>query len=712
MYFGKILQNCRRLLIALGVSLAFSTSAFAVFEIEPNNSIATANTESLGAHITGQLSSYTDVDYFGVTLTSSGVLNIFYEAPSSAFWGATISAFNSSGTLLGSWSTSNNATYQVAAPTPGNYYVKISTNSYLYDSGNYSLTITGLTLPGAPTNLSATAGNASAVISFTAPSNSGGTTISTYTVTSSPGTVTATGSSSPITITGLSNNTSYTFTVTATNVVGVGSASDSSNSATPFIDTSPPTVPTGFTAVATSSTHIALNWEASTDNVGVTSYKIYSGATFVATLAGNVLTSIRTNTPNSIYTYYVSACDAAGNCSALTSGITVTTPGPGGAPTNVSATAGNQNAVINFSAPSFTGNSAITGYTVTSSPGGKTVTGISSPLTITGLTNGTAYTFTVVSINAYGNSASSTASNPITPAAPITAPGVPTSISAAPGNASATLTFTAPSSNGGAAISVYTVTSSGGQTTTGTGSPITVNGLTNGIAYTFTVTATNSAGVSLASSASNSVTPVAPTTSVPILSGWNLVGNSFANSVAISTMFTNPSQVISVWKWDSKTLGWAFYAPSYTLAELASYAANQGYEVLSTINPGDGFWINAAAPFALQIPGGTPVLSTSYLSTGSLPLNSGWSLISIGETKTPSAFNLALSLTPPSSGTIPINVTSIWAWDATYAKWFFYSPLSDSSGTLQSYISLQGYETFTTSTLTQGVGFWVNMPSN
>jgi hypothetical protein len=88
--------------------------------------------------------------------------------------------------------------------------------------------------PGAPTIGTATGGNASASVTFTAPANLGVPAgITSFTVTSSPSGITGTGASSPITVSGLSNGTAYTFTVTATGASGTGPASAASNSVTP-----------------------------------------------------------------------------------------------------------------------------------------------------------------------------------------------------------------------------------------------------------------------------------------------------------------------------------------------------------------------------------------------------------------------------------------------------------------------------------------------
>ena len=89
-----------------------------------------------------------------------------------------------------------------------------------------------------------------------------------------------------------------------------------------------------------------------------------------------------------------------------------------GAPTSVSATAGDTEATVTFVAPTFVGiPPPITGYLATSTPGGFTVTGASSPLTVSGLSNGTAYTIAVQATNAVGYGPAGT-SGSVSPAAP------------------------------------------------------------------------------------------------------------------------------------------------------------------------------------------------------------------------------------------------------------------------------------------------------
>jgi len=371
--------------------------------------------------------------------------------------------------------------------------------------------------PNAPTNVTASAGNAQATVNWTASTNNGGSAITSYTVTSSPDGRTATtanGSTTTATVTGLTNGTAYTFTVVATNVAGNSPAS--SPASTQVTPKTVPSAPTNVTATV-GNTQVTVNWSLSTNNGGsaITSYTVTSspeGRT-ATTSNGSTRTATVTGLTNGIaYTFTVVARNALGNSPTASVGPVTPRTIPS-APTNVTATEGNTQAIVNWTASTNNGGSAITSYTVTSSPGNfqATTTNVSTTTvtaTVTGLTNGIAYTFTVVATNDAGpSSASSPASTPVTPK---TLPNAPTSVTALAGNGQATVSWTAPANNGGSAITSYTVTTNpSGLTTTTNGSTTTatVTGLTNGIAYTFTVVATNAVGNSTASALSNSVTP-------------------------------------------------------------------------------------------------------------------------------------------------------------------------------------------------------------
>jgi hypothetical protein len=165
----------------------------------------------------------------------------------------------------------------------------------------------------------------------------------------------------------------------------------------------------------------------------------------------------------------------------------------------VTASPGNGQLGIGWTAPASDGGSPITGYTATASPGGTTcsTTGTTA-CTITGLTNGTTYSVVVTATNAAGTGPGSASAS----GTPRTIPGAPTNLAATPGNGQVALTWSAPASDGGSPITGYTATASPGGTTCSTTGALgcTVTGLTNGTAYTFTVRAANAVGPGPASS--------------------------------------------------------------------------------------------------------------------------------------------------------------------------------------------------------------------
>ena len=391
-------------------------------------------------------------------------------------------------------------------------------------------TITPVTVPGPPTIAIAAAGNTQAAIAFAPPASNGGSPITSYTATSSPGGISASGAASPILVGGLVNGTAYTFTVTATNAVGTGPPSAPSNSVTPNTVPGAPTI--GIATAGNAQATVAFTPPASDGGSPITAYTVTSSPGGLSASGGASPITVAGLTNGTAYTFTVTATSAIGTGLASAPSNSVTPATVPGAPNVAIAAAGNTQAAVAFTPPASNGGSPIASYTVASSPGGISASGATSPILVGGLTNGTAYTFTVSATNGVGRvllRRLRTASRQ----RPFRVPRR----SASPSRAisQARVTFTPPASNGGSPITSYTATSSpGGITASGAASPITVAGLTNGTAYTFTVTATSAIGTGLASAPSNSVTPA----TVP---GAPTIGTPTAGVAQATVAFTPPA---------------------------------------------------------------------------------------------------------------------------------------------------------------------------
>src|SRR4029077_8703962 len=105
------------------------------------------------------------------------------------------------------------------------------------------------------------------------------------------------------------------------------SAQEIANLQSGVSDTTPPSVPTGLSASGITATGATVSWTASTDNVGVTGYKVFRNGVQVGTPAGPSFTDAGLSA-STTYSYTVSAFDAAGNNSAQSAPLSVTTSPP------------------------------------------------------------------------------------------------------------------------------------------------------------------------------------------------------------------------------------------------------------------------------------------------------------------------------------------------------------------------------------------------
>lgn len=245
------------------------------------------------------------------------------------------------------------------------YFVQIDSGAFIGDGSKLSYagildnstwtfsTVPDTVAPSVPAGVKATTAGANQVnLQWTASTDNAGVTA--YKVYRNDFLVATRGNVTNYNDTGLIASTAYSYTVAACDAAGNCSSlsapvSTKTEAAPPPADTEAPTVPTGLTAAAAGTGAIYLSWGASTDNVGVTAYKLYRGATPLASLGNSTSYTDSGLAASTAYSYSVAACDKAGNCSAQSSAVSATTNTPPKPITSTSEVVVSTNANVSIS---------------------------------------------------------------------------------------------------------------------------------------------------------------------------------------------------------------------------------------------------------------------------------------------------------------------------------------------------------------------------
>ena len=392
------------------------------------------------------------------------------------------------------------------------------------------------TIPTAPQGVAVTAANASIRVAWAPSADPGGRPILGYIATTSVGSTGArscrtTGSTS-CTITGLVGEETYTVTVVARTALGTSPGTTSAE-VVPLGSSRSPVDVVGVSGPGS----VTVSWSAPPPIAGIsiTGYTVRSTPGDLTCSTTGELTCVVSGLTNGVaHTFVVTATTSDSRQTASFPSAAVIPARAPDAPSDASGTVSGSSVLVQWSAPTDTGGSPVTSYIVTSSPGSRSCSTAALNCVITGLTLGTHYTFTIVAVSAAGRSVSS---SPTGDVVPMTAPSTPTAVRGISGNRSVTVLW-APAYANGSPITGYIVDSSPASAGCVGGASATmcvVNGLANGVSYTFTVRATNAVGDSRPGSGAGAIVPA----SVPDVP-TSVVG-SIAGAGAVSVSWDAPS---------------------------------------------------------------------------------------------------------------------------------------------------------------------------
>ena len=329
--------------------------------------------------------------------------------------------------------------------------------------------------------------------------------------------------------TGLSPGNTYGYRVSAFDWIG----NESEKSTTLFVataDGSAPTAPANLQGTAVSASRIDLAWTASTDNVGVTGYRIYRDGAVIGTTAGTSYSDTGL-AEYTTYVYRVAACDAGGNESAPSSPLTATTvdaTAPS-VPSNLQGAAASTSR-IDLTWTASTDNVGVTGYRVYRN-GSQVGTTASTSYSDAGLSEYTSYSYTVAAYDASGNVSSQCGAVAVS-TLDGTAPSVPADLQATVVSTSRIdLTWTASTDNVG--VAGYRVYRDGSLVASPAGTSYSDTGLSAGTTYSYRVAAYDAAGNASAQSGAVNATTQSGTWGGTVLIGT--ASNDRGQGIAVDT---------------------------------------------------------------------------------------------------------------------------------------------------------------------------------